>query len=768
MANQPSERRLAVYQSESAFALAWGVLPEEAQTKLSQKGLHDPSIWNALLEGMPTGAQMADFANGLCGALTDSGMQRWTELGPDLVLLGEASAAAAAARESGVAQLCDLAMIVERAERQRASRGVATTQDLKRLEAESLAFVPKAWTGREVRRPELADSTGERAAAEKTQRARWAKEVAGILVEAQLPFARQAGDLLGDALTRCCRGLRAKTLAKRVRAWRPFRRYLIAQTATHFPTDIGSVLHYLELAAAGGAAQSFYGNFLTSLKFFEEAGEQVSSKLLHLEPALVNLVKEQKALTPKLPGRGGQAPPYLLNILAAVERVVVDEAQKDFIRFFGWVFLVRHWAALRVDDCAGIRPADIEKRRRGTSGRLERTKVSGPGKATLVLPWFISDSCFLVEEGWMGVGLGLLQREDFGFPRDYLIPLANSDLSGPLRRRAEYSDVAGYQKALLGHLLLEDGRFLLPLPAAVAFWTTHSARSGLDSWVAAMGAQESERSFLGRWAKKGSTDSYVRTALRVVENLQVSAALEAARAFRGGADTFGEEEVLASLRSLLVSKGYLEEAVADQLLRLTAADFNLRPGIATPTGAEPDHWSPGLFSPTNGPSQPGTPTVEADSGTEMDVPNPSMIESLRKRRRTEPEVLLEEVSGIEASEASDSEDDLEAAEIDEARKAQLPVELEAPAGFVISKTSSKLRRLHFVGSCSRVPGIHYHSFEAWGQTCPPEGEYDLKCINCFGRSVPTLDGSGSSSEDSGSSGSEDSSSTEVGASWLKL
>ena len=764
MANQPTGRRLAVYQSEATFAFAWGALPVEAQAKLEAKGLRDPSIWNALVESMPLASELSAFADGLCGALVDSGMLRWSELGPDLLLLGKASAAAAAARESGVAQISDMAMIVEQSERQRATRGVTTAQDLKRLEAESLALVPKVWIGREVRRSELPDSTGERATAEKNLRAKWAKEVAGILVEAELPFARQAGDLSGDALTRCCRGLRAKTLAKRVRAWRPFRRYLIAQASTYFPSDAGSVLHYLELAAAGGAAQSFYGNFLSALKFFEEAGEQVLGKLLHQELALVNFVKEQRALTPKLPGRGGQAPPYLLQILAAVERVVVDDAQKDFIRFYGWVFLVRHWAALRVDDCAGIRPSDIEKRRRGVAGRLERTKVSGPGKSTLILPWFISDSCFLVEESWMSVGLCLLQREDFGFPRDYLIPLANSDLTAPLRRRAEYSDVAGYQKALLGHLLMEDGHsWLLPLPDAVAFWTTHSARAGLDSWVAAMGAQESERSFLGRWAKKGSTDSYVRTALRVVENLQVAASTEATKAFQGGADTFGEEEVLASLRSRLVSKGYLEEAVRDQLRRLTAADFNITPGVVTPTGLgerDPDHWSPGQHSPTNEPSQPGSPTEAGDSaegsGTETDVPT-CMIEALRKRRRTEPQVLFEEIAG-----ASDSEDDLEAAEVDEARKAQVPVEVEPPAGFVVSKTSSKLRRLHFVGSCSRVPGIHYHCFETWGQTCPPNAEYDLKCINCFGRPVPTVDGS--SSEDSGSSSS--STTSEVGASGL--
>ena len=382
MANQPTERRLAVYRSESAFALAWGVLPEEAQAKLSHRGLHDPSIWNALLEGMPTAVLLSEFASGLCGPLTESGIVRWSELGNDLVLLGQASEAAAKARESGIAQLSDLAMIVESAERNRANRGVATAQDLKRLEAESLAFVPKAWLGREVRRPELLDSTGERATAEKKLRAKWAKEVAGILVEAELPFARQAGDLSGEALTRCCRGLRAKTLAKRVRAWRPFRRYLVSQSSCYFPTGVGEVLHYLELQASVGAAQSFYGNFLTALKFFEEAGEQDTNQLLHVEPALVNLVKEHRALTPKLPGRGGQAPPYLLKILAAVERVVVDEEQRDYVRFFGWVFLIRHWASLRVDDCSGIRPADIEQRSRGISGRLERTKVSGPGKTT--------------------------------------------------------------------------------------------------------------------------------------------------------------------------------------------------------------------------------------------------------------------------------------------------------------------------------------------------------------------------------------------------
>ena len=45
-----------------------------------------------------------------------------------------------------------------------------------------------------------------------------------------------------------------------------------------------------------------------------------------------------------------------------------------------------------------------------------------------------------------------------------------------------------------------------------------------------------------------ATDTYVRTALRVAENLQRQAAKKAREAFAGGADCFGEEHLLLKLR----------------------------------------------------------------------------------------------------------------------------------------------------------------------------------------------------------------------------
>ena len=71
-------------------------------------------------------------------------------------------------------------------------------------------------------------------------------------------------------------------------------------------------------------------------------------------------------------------------------------------------------------------------------------------------------------------------------------------------------------------------------PATATFWTDHSERGGLDGWHTAMKTEHSQRSFLGRWAAACSTDAYVRVAVRVVENLQIEAALAASTLLSGG------------------------------------------------------------------------------------------------------------------------------------------------------------------------------------------------------------------------------------------
>ena len=73
---------------------------------------------------------------------------------------------------------------------------------------------------------------------------------------------------------------------------------------------------------------------------------------------------------------------------------------------------------------------------------------------------------------------------------------------------------------------------------------------------------------MGRWAARGSADTYVRTALRVCENLQKAAITHARRSLAGGPDFYGEEQVLASFAYHLCGLGLSEEEVDEAVGKL--------------------------------------------------------------------------------------------------------------------------------------------------------------------------------------------------------
>ena len=80
---------------------------------------------------------------------------------------------------------------------------------------------------------------------------------------------------------------------------------------------------------------------------------------------------------------------------------------------------------------------------------------------------------------------------------------------------ALYADSVGFSQSLYDSLEHGSGEAVLPLKAS-SFWSEHTDRAGLDSWAGALGVQQSEHDFLGRWAPKGSADACVRTPLRIV------------------------------------------------------------------------------------------------------------------------------------------------------------------------------------------------------------------------------------------------------------
>jgi hypothetical protein len=259
----------------------------------------------------------------------------------------------------------------------------------------------------------------------------------------------------------------------------------------------------------------------------------------------------------------------------------------------------------------------------------------------------------------------------------------------------------------LSSLVNEEGEKLL-LPEAVAFWSEHSDRAGLDSWLSAIGVGSDMRRFVGRWAVRSSEDSYVRTAKRVVENCQRLAGVHARAAHAGGPDFFGEEETLSRLRDFLGAAGVDGAEIDAQIGRLERADTSAAPD---PLGSMSDLGALTL------------PEAAQDAAAEA--------ESLPALDDLVEEDIDREIE--QAAEAAETAPDIGGkAQLHRLLGQQVAEELEKPAGFCVSITQGgHCRRLHFVGFCFRVPGEHYKRYESYGQEVPCASRFDVRCKDCF-------------------------------------
>mgnify|MGYP003333697518 CR=1 FL=1 len=608
----------------------------------------------------------------------------------------------------------------------------AEETDLKRLALHSLAHLPSEWRGKRYRRTQGLASEHAREEGERKERLRKGRQVAGLLLEAGLPYATSLADAASaddTTILRCCRGLRSKTLEQRVACWRPLRRYLLAHGEGPWPTSAEQLLDFLSLKAREGAARTTLPSLLSSLRFLEEAGELPEQQRLSRHPAVCNAVRElalqaeERARDDDRTKGRKQAPPLLLYLLVELERTVRDEHRPRFQRAFAWYRLFRHWAALRWDDTQALPPAKLERRSRGVFGLLERTKTSGPGKSMTVLPVFVSEEAY-IRFPWLDTGLLLWVEGPLAFPRDYFLPLPTQNFDSCLHERARYTDSAGFSRALLASFARPDGSALLS-PTACRYWTEHSDRAGLDSWCAALSVPEPERSFLGRWAAKGSTDSYVRTAVRVVENLQLLCAKHARAAATGGPDYFGEEHIMCDFRRYLVAAQAGEDWADLLISRLTLSDFSapLRP----------------------------LEDIQAATTAAVEILSPTMVANSDDEGEEEEEEDDKDLSGEMPAHGVEPE------EVQAAARAVEAAAPERPHGFVVSKTKrGKFRRLHCVEACRLVPGVHYADYDVWGDVLPSEQDIDAVCTRCLpqGRLRPAPEEEASEASASSSSGEE--------------
>jgi hypothetical protein len=119
------------------------------------------------------------------------------------------------------------------------------------------------------------------------------------------------------------------------------------------------------------------------------------------------------------------------------------------------------------------------------------------------------------------------------------------------------------------------------------------------------------------------------------------------------------------------------------------------------------------------------------------------------------------------AEDSGSDSSVSEAEMNEAISKHVEPYVPPLSGFVVCRTKAKLRRLHFVGHCGKVPGVHYQEYVHYGDVVPESKDFDWQCIHCFGRGGTTVQAGGRSPSASSGTSSDASSGREEGAEGTK-
>jgi len=558
-----------------------------------------------------------------------------------------------------------------------------------------------------------------RAEAEAAERDKWKSALVILIQEAGGPVVeatRHAADP-ALALGAAAGGRRARTLSKRVGAWRRVRAWCLDLYSVPFPRTVLHMIEYLQARADEPCGLSVIEGVAAGFSFMESCCGYPRGGRLVDHPLFESYVKELTAgYAAAGAGPPKQAPRYPVAFVLALEREVMDQGVAACYRCYAWWHLLAVWASLRFDDHRGLAPSSVCITARGLEATLERTKTTGPGKRITALPLVVSHGAYLRRPGWLAEGWRLWQ-EVAPYVRDYFLVKPTAGMNETVPVELSYEQASRLSRAVLAGLPREDDVMPTLGEPVVGLFTQHSARCWLASMGALLQVSESDLSYLGRWSPT-TTKTYVRTATEIVLRVQETVAVRLRRDLdSAGAAIVGEQSALLEMRKELVKRSFSEEDIADQMDAFQAwtaqlADAPFPP--ERPCGPVSAGWPEGLEDEEDADLTP------ADGGEPEEVSAAASP--------TPPAVPAIVPSGAPV----------------------LPVEA-SPAGpptsgFVISLSKSDWRKLHRIGGCSRHPGVHYLRFEWLGDAKPAPEEYDDFCRQCWRVGGPEEDSDGVESE----------------------
>jgi hypothetical protein len=654
-----------------AFDAAWLALPAAAR--------------QVLVDAEATDA----YAIAHLARANDTVGQVWNELGGQELHLGAFSdlrdlairhCRKKARQDAGVSdeqhvvrrELLDRQREMERVERFFLSRGLATG------DVGVTPMLTRPTRCRSTLRPGGRAAGSNQPASEREQqyRDKYVKEIIDLLISVRAPTAlsaAQCGDVRAT-LALIAAGRRASTLRCRLRAWKAFLRWLAAAYDESWPSSWRRLLEYLQMRAAEPCGRQSILGFAYAAAFWERASGCPLTVDTLWRPAVQELLARVASRA-----RGGasqSAVPTLAKHLAALELIAVAGDEPRWLRGYATWKLMQAWGVLRFDDHRGISQEAAHFERHEGQAHLKivltRTKTTGRGKRVERREVAISAGAYLLESSWLEVGWAELVAAA-PHPRDYLLSPPERGMRWAKPKELTYQEAAGWSRAL--YTKMGEAMGLQESTASLIgqAFTEHSGRSFLPSAAMAMGASDDFVKPLGGWSAT-STRGYMKSALRRMTQVQdvVAAAM---RAHWGEADVIGESAHVRQVINHLIDHG-IEREAANVQTALVRAFKDRAPevsGVWADSFKETEH--------RGGPEDSTTAT-----GSSTPIPPTGASDTLPLGER----------------------------------------------GYVVSiSMKHRLRRLHYLGRCHRVPGVHYQEYEFLGGDRPGEDAYDDYCRQCW-------------------------------------
>ena len=128
--------------------------------------------------------------------------------------------------------------------------------------------------------------------------------------------------------------------------------------------------------------------------------------------------------------------------------------------------------------------------------------------------FYLSGQAYFLQSEWLLTGWtlnGWMSAQSGMAERDYLAPLADPQLSGFRRAMTKYSDATAMTKALLCRLRVDVRATerdtdlagidpTLVFPETLGFWSEHSERGTMNTWMQMAGVPPEVRRMVGRWS----------------------------------------------------------------------------------------------------------------------------------------------------------------------------------------------------------------------------------------------------------------------------